>query len=136
LSAKETYDFLSTITADYSTAALTITPQGEVTEESQKNHVIHYGVDGSEERISLHSASIFYVTVDWNILTESDSGTIFDFYNDTAKANGCQRSFKLTYGDGHTYVARFDSALPRRGQHKSRYGLRGVKFKILGRIAD
>jgi len=31
---------------------------------------MHYGVDGSEERISLHSASIFYVTVDWNILTK------------------------------------------------------------------
>jgi hypothetical protein len=136
MAAAELYDYLSTITADYN-SALGITPQGVVTEESQKNHVIHLGVDGSEERISLGSTTpIFYITIDWNVLTASDSGTIFDWYNDTAKANGCQRSFKYAYGDGHTYVVRFDSPLPRAGQAVSRMGFQGIRLKVLGRIAD
>ena len=135
MSASELYDFLSTISADYN-STLSITPQGIVTEESSKNHAIHIGADGSEERISFNTSSIFYVTMGWNILSEANSGTIHDFYNDASKANGCQRSFKLTYGDGHTYVARFDSPLPRAGQAVSRYGIQGVRFKILGRIAD
>lgn len=129
------YDFLTTITADYN-AALGIIPQGVVSEESSKNHVIHLGVDGSEERISFNTSSIFFVTIGWNILSEANSGTIFDWYNDPAKANGCQRSFKYNYGDGHTYVVRFDCDLPRTGSAKSRYGLPNIRLKILGRIAD
>lgn len=136
MSASELYDFLSTITPDYSTAALAITPQGTVTEESSKNQAVHIGVDGSEERISFNTSSIFYVAMGWNILSESDSGTIHEYYNNAVKANGCQRSFKLTYGDGHTYVARFDGPLPRAGSGKTRYGIQGVRFKILGRVAD
>lgn len=136
MSAKEIYDFLSTVTPDYSTTILSISPQGVVVEESSKNQVIHLGVDGSEERISFNTSSIFFVTVGWNALSEDESGTIFDLYNDSAKANACQRSFKFSYGDGHTYVARFDCSLPRQGDSPSRYGLPNVRFKILGRISD
>ena len=132
----EMYDYLSTIAADYSSTTLSISPQGVVQEESSKGQAIHVGVDGSEERISFSTTSIFYLTVSWNVLSETDSGTIFDFYNDSAKANGKQRSFQLTYGDGHTYVVRFDTSLPRAGQHPSRYGLTNVRFRVLGRIAD
>jgi hypothetical protein len=129
------YDYLSTITPDYN-AAIGIAPQGDVTEESSKNHVIHVGADGSEERISFNTSSIFYITIGWNILSESNSGVIFDWYNDAAKANGCQRSFKYAYGDGHTYVVRFDSNLSRAGSAMSRLGLPDVRLKVLGRIAD
>lgn len=135
ISAKELYDFLSAVTPDYN-AELGISPQGVVSEESSKNQIIHMGVDGSEERVSFNSSSIFYITVGWNALSESDSGTIFDFYNDSSKANGMQRTFKYNYGDGHTYVVRFDSALPRQGNSKDRYGLPGIKLKVIGRIAD
>lgn len=136
ISASELYDFLSVVTPDYSATTLAITPQGSVTEESSKNQVVHLGVDGSEERISFGTASIFFVTMGWNILSEANSGTIHDFYNDAAKANACQRTFKLTYGDGHTYVARFDVPLTRAGTGKTRYGIQGVRFKIVGRVAD
>lgn len=129
------YDFLSTITPDYN-AAIGITPQGSITEESSKNQMIHIGADGSEERISFNTSSIFYITIGWNVLTEANSGTIFDWYNDAAKANGCQRSFKYAFGDGHTYVVRFDCVLPREGNKVSRYALPGIRLKVLGRIAD
>ena len=135
MSASEIYDFVSTVTPDYA-QTLGVTPQGVVSEESTKNQVIHLGVDGSEERISFNTSSIFYITLNWNILTEADSGTIHNWYNDPAKANGMQRSFRYAYGDGHTYVVRFDSPLPRAGQAVSRYGLQGVRMKVLGRIVD
>ena len=136
MASSELYDFLSTISADYN-ATLGITPQGVVSSESSKSEVIHVGVDGSEARISFNTDSIFYITLDWNILSEDDSGIVLDWYNNTAKANGIQRSFKYAYGDGHTYVVRFDSApLPRAGQHISRRGFKGVRMKVLGRIAD
>lgn len=135
MASAEMYDYLSTITPDYN-STLSITPLGTVTEESQKNQVVHLGVDGSEERISFNTAPIYYISFDWKVLSQSDSGTIFDFYNDASKANGMQRSFKYAYGDGHTYVVRFDSKLTRSGQHLSRLGITGVRLKVLGRIAD
>ena len=135
MAAAEMYDRLSAVTADYN-YTLTIKPQGVVSEESQKNGVAHVGADGSEERIAFGTSSIFYITIGWNILSESNSGTIFDWYNDPAKANGCQRSFKYAFGDGHTYVVRFDCALPRSGSGMSRMGIQGVRLKVLGRISD
>lgn len=133
MAASEMYDFLSTVTADYA-QTLNITPQGTVTEESQKNQIIHIGVDGSEERISFNTAPIYFITIEWRVLSESDAGTIFDWYNDAAKANGMQRSFQYAYGDGHTYVVRFDSKLTRSGRNLASYGIPGVRLKVLGRV--
>ena len=135
MAAKEMYDFLSTITPDYN-YALGIPPQGTVSEESQKNQIIHLGSDGSEERISFNTTPIFYITIGWNALSESDSGIVFDWYNDVAKANGMMRSFKYSYGDGHTYVVRFDSKITRSGKHLEKMGITGIRLKVLGRIAD
>lgn len=135
MSASEMYDFLTTITADYN-SAIGVAPKGTVTEESHKNTVIHLGSDGSEERISFGSAPVFFITIGWNVLSESDAGTIFDWYNDPAKANGMQRSFKYAFGDGHTYVVRFDSTLTRSGRNLASYGISGVRLKVLGRIVD
>jgi len=126
------WDFLAQVTPDYN-AAIGLTPQGVVTEESSKNQAIHLGADGSEERISFSTSPLYFITFGWNILSESDSGTIFDWYNDTAKANAMGRSFKYAHGDGHTYTVRFASVLSRVGQAVSRYGLPNVRFKVLGR---
>jgi len=131
VAAKEMADYLSTVTPDYN-AAIGITPQGVVSEESAKSGAIHIGADGSEERIAFGTASIFYITFGWNILSEANSGTIFDWFNDPAKANGMQRSFKYAYGDGHTYTVRFASDLSRVGQAMSRLGLPNVRLKVLG----
>ncbi len=135
MAAKEVYDHTTTVTPDYN-YAIGILPQGEITEESAKSQAIHYGVDGSEERISFGTASIFYINLQWNLLSESNSGIIFDWYNDPAKANGMQRSFKYAWGDGHTYVVRFDCKLPRSGNAMSRLGIKSIRIKILGRILD
>ena len=131
MSAKEMADYLSTVSPDYN-ATLGITPQGVVSEESSKSGVIHIGADGSEERIAFGTVPIFFISFSWSILSESNSGTIFDWFNDPAKANGMQRSFKYAYGDGHTYTVRFASDLSRVGQAMSRLGLPNVRLKVLG----
>jgi hypothetical protein len=133
LSAKYIADyFTGTVTPDYN-ASMSLAAQGTISEESSKSQIIHYGVDGSEERISFGTASIFYVTYRFNQLSESDSGTVFDFYNDSAKANGTQRSFEWSHtGDSHIYCVRFDCKLTRTGNSVSRYGYPDIRLKILG----
>ena len=135
MSASEIYDFVSTITPNYD-YTLTIKAQGIITEEGYKNQVIHLADDNSEERITLSTNSIFYVSWGWAQLSEADSGTIFDLYHDPVKANGMGRSFKWTGHDGHTYVVRFAMNLSRSGIAVSKWGMPGVKLRILGRIAD
>ena len=131
MASKEPYDYISTISADVD-ATLSIVAQGVVTEESRENTIIHIGDDESEERIILSSTPVFYVSFQWAMLSESDSGTVLDLYHTSAQGMG--KSFKWVH-DGHTYVVRFDCTLSRVGNSHHRYGSQ-VKLKILGRIAD
>lgn len=131
MAAKEPYDYVSTITSDVD-VTLSIAAQGNVSEESSENVVIHEGDDGSEERIILSTTPVFYVSFKWNQLSESDAGTVLDLYH--SSGYGIGRSFKWVH-DGHTYVVRFDCTMTRSGPAPSRYGAE-VKLKILGRIAD
>jgi hypothetical protein len=132
VAAKKLSDyFTGTLTADYTTT-LVINAQGEVTEEGYKNQVVHLADDNSEERVTLVTGSIFYVTWNLNQLSESDAGTVFDHYNDPAKANGMGKTFKWTAHDGTTYVARWDCKLSRSGNAVSRWGIKGLKLRVLG----
>lgn len=131
MSSKEPYDFLTTIASDVN-VTVTLKAQGEVSEESTTNVIIHIGDDGSEERIVLASTPVFYATLQWNILSESDSGTLLDLYHTSAQ--GKAKSWKWTHG-GHTYVVRFDCDMSRKGSAATRYGI-PVRLKLLGRISD
>lgn len=134
MAAAEPYDFLSTITADYD-YTLSVSAQCDLTEEGYKNQTVHLADDNTEERITLATGSIFYISFPWNQLSEADSGTIFDLYHDATKANGIARSFRFAY-DGHTYVVRFDMKLSRVGNSTARWKLPSVRMRLLGRIAD
>jgi len=138
MSSQEMYDRLSTIASDVN-QTLSIACQGEITEEGGFNQKVHKGYDGSERRVNLGSTTPeFYCTFNWNQLSESDMGTIFDLYFDSTKAFGMVNSFKWSKrDDGHTYVVRFASEIfSRSGNSNARMGSRGVKLRILGRIAD
>ena len=132
MSAKCPYDYIALATADVD-VTLTIKAQGEVSETSRQNTVIHIGDDESEERVILSSTPVFFLSWTWNLLSEANSGTILDLYHTTAQGMG--RSFKVTHS-GHTYVCRFDMEMERAGNAPSRYGIPDVRLKILGRIAD
>ncbi len=132
------YDKLATIASDVN-QTLSLKPQGEISaEEGEFNQKVHTGDDQSEERVNLGSTTpVFYVTFGYNVLSESDMGTLFDLYFDSAKAFGMVNSFKWSSrGDGHTYVVRFDMKLSRSGNAQSRMGAKGIRLRILGRIAD
>lgn len=127
MAAKKPSDYLSIVAPDVD-ITLSITAQGEVTEESRTNTVIHIADDESEERIVLSATSVFYAAFGWNILSEADSGTILDLYHTSAQ--GKAKSFKWTH-DGQTYVVRFDCEMQRKGSGPSRYGI-PVRLKLLG----
>ena len=134
----EIWDYLSAVavTPDYN-VVLSVTPQRELFEEGEKNQFVHLGDDNSEEVISLSDTSVFYVSLQWDVLSEADAGTIFDLHHDTAKANGIARSFKWTnaseISDPHTYTVRFASPLPRGKFLANIHGYANVTLKILGR---
>lgn len=131
MAAKEIYDYVSAVAADYTATELTLIAQGEIREESLENVVIHLGDDGSEERVSLSTTPVFFITFRYNVLTESDAGTVLDMYH--TNVNGMAKSFYFTLNDGHTYTVRFDTNLARVGQSKSRYGIPDIRLKVLGR---
>lgn len=111
---KEIYDYLSSATVNFTSSALQVSPQEQIRERGEKNQLVRYGDDGSEERITYSSTSIFYVTLIWNNERSSDIGTIMDYYHSTGKGNGIARSFKwYNHADQHTYVVRFDSNFER-----------------------
>lgn len=132
MSSKGMYNYLSVVTPNYN-STLSLKPQRIVTEMGNMNQVVHLGDDGSEEKISLSDTPIFYVTLEWDAISESDSGTIFDWYFDIAKANGIINSFKWEHAkDSHTYVARFDSDLTRAININGTYAINSLKLRILG----
>lgn len=138
MAATEMYDKLATITSDVD-QTLAISAQGEISEEGGFSQEIHEGDDGSEERCNLGSTTPkFFCTFRINALSESDMGTIFDLYFDSAKAFGMVNSFKWSKrNDGHTYVVRFENELfIRHGRLQSAMGTEEIRLRILGRIVD
>ena len=138
MAAKEMYDYLSDATPDYSSATLTVAPQDTITERGKKNQVVHFGLDGSEERISLADESIFWLTYIFHSKSAADVGTVLDYFHDAAKGNGITRTFYLAHAtDGHVYVVRFANLeLPRTIRAASVHGIGAAEFKVIGRKPD
>lgn len=127
------WDYLSVVAPDSSTT-LTLSPNRVIVEKGNKNVVIHEGDDGSEERIVLDSDSVFYVDLEWDGLSSSDAGTVFDFYHSTSKGNGVARSFKWDHPtDTHKYTVRFASDVARSISLPELHGFASVTLKVLGR---
>ena len=134
MAAKEPYDYLSIITADYD-YTLTIKAQGNITEEGIKNQYLHRGDNNSREAITIFSGSMWFVSWDWAQLSEADAGTVLDLYHDSAKANGIAKTFKWSGHDGHPYVVAFDCDLTRVGRASSAWGFKTVRLELLGRVS-
>lgn len=108
------YDYLSLLAPDNNVTLATPCPQKVLVEHGLRNQVVHLADDDSEERIGFSTGTIFDVTLIWRALSESDAGTILDFYFDTAKGDARLKSFKWAHPtDTHTYVVRFNSDLTR-----------------------
>lgn len=138
MAAAEIYDYVSTVTADYSATTMTLEARGQIREKAKMSQVIHEGEDTSEERITLSSTPVYFITIPYNALTESDAGIVFDFWSASAKGMGRGQSFQYTHKYGsttHTYVVRFDCDLDRAIALGNIHSMT-IILKVLGRIAD
>lgn len=132
MTAKAMYDYLSKVSPD-NDELLNISPQGIIVEKGLKNQVIHLGDDNSEERISFSDDPIMRVSLQWPNKTESDLGTILDFYYSTTKGNGRLESFIWRHPtDDYAYVIRFDCDASRQIRHTDLHGFVNIVFKVLG----
>jgi len=135
----EMYDYLDSATPDYgddsSEESLSLTPHNSIVELSEKNQIIHVADDNSEERISLSDDNIFRVTLQWETITESEAGTIVDFYYNASKGNGITRTFVWDHPtDGHSYVVRFDGPIKRQINPASIYDIKSITLRVLGKV--
>lgn len=128
-------DYLDVVSPDYA-GTLSVCPQRVMTEQGAKNIDIHQADNGDEIRVILSDTSIYYLTMEWEVLEEADSETIMDFWADTAKANGAAYSFLFPHPtDGNTYVVRFDTDPGREIQTGTTYGITQIRLRVLGKAA-
>lgn len=134
----EMYDYMITVAPD-NNVTLSVTPQNILVEDMTRNQVVHLGDDNSEEVISFSDTSIFHVTLQWDDVNESDSGTIVNFWLSASHGDGMAKSFKWDHPvDGHTYVVKFRSNPMKRSRHDppDYYTISSVVLKVMGRIDD
>lgn len=116
MSAKEMFDyFTGTLAADYTTTDLTVKPQRVLVERLSMKQKTFESDDGSVVVSNRSSRPIFTVTLQWTLgISEADAGTIYDFWADSSKGNGMERTFYWDHPtDGHDYTVRFFSDLSR-----------------------
>ena len=107
-------DYLPTKTADVSTT-LSVTPQHTLVEAPKKSQVVNKFDDGGVSVFDINSADFFDVTLQWDVISTEESGTILDLW---MTCNGSGQTFKWQHPtDGNIYVARFMEPLKR--VHKS-----------------
>lgn len=129
------WDYMSTsgVPAN-STALLDVDPQRVMAEIGVKNQIVHLGDDNSEEVITLGSTTAYYVNLQWDVLTSTDAGAIFDFWNSSSKANGIARTFRWAHPtDTHTYTVRFDTDISRSFQPGDIASIGSVRLRVMGR---
>jgi hypothetical protein len=101
--------FTGTKAADYSAATLSLQPKNVFSELSRKKVKVFEADDGTRRSIAQSNQSIFIVTLEWDILTLSDSGLVFDWFNDPAKGNGNNRTFKWQHP--LSFASAFDTSI-------------------------
>ena len=114
MSAKIMADYLSVLTADYTTVNHDLAPQHVMPEESIKKQVAHEYDDGMVSAITLSSTNYFNVTLEWTAAELAPAGTIMDLWHNSSKGNGIARSWYWVHPtDGATYVVKFRGPLTR-----------------------
>jgi len=129
--------------ADSADSQLELTPHNVMTEQSEKNQVIHTADDNSEERISFSNDNIFWVSLSWATISETDAGTILDFYFSSTKGNGITRTFLWKHPTdtwcqtaANYYIVRFSSSVSRDIQPASIYDVKSIKLRIIDKYTE
>ena len=129
--------------ADSADSQLILTPHNVMTEQSEKNQVIHTADDNSEERISFSNDNILWVTLSWQTITEAETGTILDFYFNPSKGNGITRTFLWKHPtdtwcqtSANYYIVRFSSSISRDIQPASIYNVKSIKLRVIDKYTE
>ena len=133
--AKEMYDYLSEVTVDYTLSELTIAPTNILVESAEKEQFVHKFSDGQRGVVTMSSNTHYIVTLQWDMLSLSDEGTIRDLWNDENKANGIAKSFYWDHPrDGHTYTVKFLSSLSSEHnyEYNERITIKQIQLDVLG----
>jgi len=101
---------LSIGVADCIATELSVSPQDTLPVMSAKNQEILWLDDGTPYVVNYDDTTTYRVDLIFNDITNTDAGTIMDFWGSTSKANGMLNTFYWQHPtDGETYVARFIS---------------------------
>lgn len=146
MAAAEIYDYVSTVSADNDITLQHSNPGGAyyvprprhvIVERGWKNQEAHTADDTSEEVVTLATANLFEVDLQFDKTAAAYAGTLFDCYFNAGIGNGIAESFKWVHPtDEHTYVVKFRKKMEREVKTCSRFGFPRVYFKVMGRIAD
>ncbi|MCL6584672.1 MAG: hypothetical protein K6U11_13705 [bacterium] len=132
------YDYLPNATPDY-TGTLSVDPQEIMVISGEKSIEIHRGIGIAEERVIFSTQTRFQVRLQWQVLSEADHSTLFDFYHNYAKGCGMGRTFYWqppAQYDNHTYVVRFDSPWESFLRNYKIYGVASLVLVVLGKKTE
>ena len=132
MAIKDMDDYLSSATADYTATEITLVAHNVIVESPQwDQEVIRYS-GGRREVLTFNANLYFKVQAQYNNLSQSDAGILFDFFNDSAKGYGTARSFYVTLKPSDTiYTAYFDKDVSRSINPVSR-GSFQVSYEVIG----
>jgi len=133
MAAAEPYDYIDAASADKD-ETLNLDARGDVKEHVFKRQAVHEMDDGADRVVTLAAKWQVFFYIPFSALTESDSGTLLDFYMNTDKGNGKANTFKYVHGDGHTYVVRFDDDYERLLRLGGYHTVEGILLKAEGKI--
>jgi len=139
MAAKEMYDYLpGTASADYVATTFSVSPQQVLREPGRFPGQKRHKSDGDGYLTTTRNTTPrFYVVLIFNSITESDAGTIIDFYYDTAKGKGLARSFYWDHPtDEHTYIVKFDMQDMERLIRNFDHGFARLRLVVVDRVND
>ncbi len=136
------YDSLPVKTPDYS-GKFPREWSGPITFQSGKAQVVRYGADGSSVKVTdLSSNKANYVTFPMNNISIANFNTMWDIWNDSAKANGFGRTFLWDGFDEEdkdeikSYVVRYAAQPPATiGMTAGSDSISQIRLQIVGKPA-
>ena len=104
------YNYLPNVTPDYTSETLDIIPHTVMDITGNKSQVLYTFKDGANVVESISDQSYFDIVLQWENLTDTEYATIMDFWHNSSKANGMERTFPWDNPvDNTTYTVRFMS---------------------------
>lgn len=107
-------DYLNIIEADYTAEELNIVPQRTLSDSANRIQNLYEADDGTVN-VTTFSKNIFFdISLEWEILTLTETSFIESLWVSYTKANGREKTFYWVHpSDGYTYTVRFMTPLTR-----------------------